>query len=58
MVEKREKKFERTCTDDAQIITELLRGYDRNKLPGGGNVQVSVEVNVDHCIEQQKQASS
>lgn len=32
------------CTDDALIITELLRGYDKLKIPGGNNVQVSVEV--------------
>lgn len=32
------------CTDDALVITELLRDYDKFKLPGGSNVQVSVEV--------------
>ncbi|VDN26509.1 unnamed protein product [Gongylonema pulchrum] len=32
------------CVDDALIVTELLRDYDKHKLPGGRNVQVSVEI--------------
>uniref|UniRef100_A0A915BJR8 Secreted protein n=2 Tax=Parascaris univalens TaxID=6257 RepID=A0A915BJR8_PARUN len=32
------------CTDDALVVTELLRDYDKFKLPGGSNVQVSVEI--------------
>ncbi|VDM26458.1 unnamed protein product [Toxocara canis] len=32
------------CTDDALVITELLKDYDKFKLPGGTNVQVSVEI--------------
>ncbi|MFH4981826.1 hypothetical protein AB6A40_008535 [Gnathostoma spinigerum] len=32
------------CTDDAIILTKLLRGYDKHKLPGGKSVDVSVEI--------------
>uniref|UniRef100_A0A0M3K5M4 Neur_chan_LBD domain-containing protein n=1 Tax=Anisakis simplex TaxID=6269 RepID=A0A0M3K5M4_ANISI len=32
------------CIDDALVITELLKDYDKFKLPGGSNVQVSVEI--------------
>uniref|UniRef100_A0A914RWW0 Neurotransmitter-gated ion-channel ligand-binding domain-containing protein n=1 Tax=Parascaris equorum TaxID=6256 RepID=A0A914RWW0_PAREQ len=32
------------CTDDALVVTELLRDYDKFKLPGGSNVQVSIWV--------------
>lgn len=37
-------KKDGTCSNDAVIITELLRDYDKHKIPGGNNVQVSVEV--------------
>lgn len=32
------------CTDDAVILDTILRGYDKNKIPGGGHVKVNVEV--------------
>ncbi|VDN08069.1 unnamed protein product, partial [Thelazia callipaeda] len=38
-----EKKAGGECANDAVIITEILRGYDKFKIPGG-SVQVSVEI--------------
>lgn len=33
------------CMNDDEVIEHLLNnGYNRRELPGGGNVQVSVEV--------------
>lgn len=37
-------KSDGKCANDAVIIAELLRDYDKHKIPGGSNVQVSVEV--------------
>lgn len=39
-------KEDKRCTNDALIITELLRDYDKHKIPGGNNVRVSVEVSL------------
>lgn len=32
------------CADDAVILETLLQNYDKLRIPGGGNVEVSVEV--------------
>ncbi|KAK6100442.1 Neurotransmitter-gated ion-channel ligand binding domain family protein [Brugia pahangi] len=44
IVENRPIKKNKTCANDAMIITELLKNYDKHKIPGGSNVQVSVEI--------------
>ncbi|VDK75810.1 unnamed protein product [Litomosoides sigmodontis] len=40
----RPSKEDEKCANDAVIITELLRDYNKYKIPGGSNVQVSVEI--------------
>ncbi|KAI6177863.1 Neur-chan-LBD domain-containing protein [Aphelenchoides bicaudatus] len=32
------------CTDDAIILENILHGYDKFKIPGGGHVKVNVEI--------------
>uniref|UniRef100_A0A915Q0N2 Neurotransmitter-gated ion-channel ligand-binding domain-containing protein n=1 Tax=Setaria digitata TaxID=48799 RepID=A0A915Q0N2_9BILA len=44
LTDKRAIRNDKKCANDALIITELLRGYDKHKIPGGNNVQVSVEI--------------
>ncbi|VDO52453.1 unnamed protein product [Brugia timori] len=44
IVESRPINKNKTCANDAMIITELLKNYDKHKIPGGSNVQVSVEI--------------
>ncbi|CAG9533546.1 unnamed protein product [Cercopithifilaria johnstoni] len=44
IVERWPIKEDRRCANDALIITELLRDYNKHKIPGGNNVQVSVEI--------------
>lgn len=34
----------RNCTDEHWILERLLDGYDKFRIPGGGNVRVEVEV--------------
>lgn len=44
------------CVDDALIITELLKNYDKHQLPGGTSVKVSVEVisnSITACIKRE-----
>jgi hypothetical protein len=33
------------CIDDAIVVDRMLTNYDKNRLPGGGKVDVNVEVN-------------
>ena len=34
------------CADDAVILETLLQTYDKLRIPGGGNVEVKVEVSI------------